>query len=73
VLVEILLDHYPADHEVTAYKASPYLGFDPLIRSVQLSELSGEHITALSTLYVPPREAASLDLAMLDRLGLPRP
>ena len=73
VLVEALLEHYPPEHEVTVYEASPYPGFDPLVRTVGLGELSVEHVTALSTLYVPPREPAPLDLTMLDRLGLPRP
>jgi uncharacterized protein YabN with tetrapyrrole methylase and pyrophosphatase domain len=73
VLVETLLEQYPPEHEVTVYEASPYPGFDPLVRTVRLGELSAEHVTALSTLYVPPREKAPLDLTMLDRLGLPRP
>ena len=73
VLVEVLLEHYPPAHEVTVYEASPYPGFDPLVRTVPLGELSAEHVTALSTLYVPPPEQAPLDLTMLDRLGLPRP
>jgi uncharacterized protein YabN with tetrapyrrole methylase and pyrophosphatase domain len=73
VLVEVLLELYPAGHEVVVYEASPYLGFDPIIRRVPLSELGEEHVTALSTLYVPPREPARLDVTMLDRLGLPRP
>jgi uncharacterized protein YabN with tetrapyrrole methylase and pyrophosphatase domain len=73
VLVEILLEHYPADHETTVYEASAYPGFDPVMRSVRLSELSAAHITALSTLYVPPCRTAPVDVTMLDRLGLPRP
>ena len=73
VLVETLLEHYPPEHEVTVYEASPYPGFDPLVRRVGLGMLSAEHVTALSTLYVPPLEPAPLDLTMLDRLGLPRP
>jgi uncharacterized protein YabN with tetrapyrrole methylase and pyrophosphatase domain len=73
VLVEVLLEDYPPEHEVTVYEASPYPGFDPLVRVVGLGELSAEHVTALSTLYVPPVKPAPLDLTMLDRLGLPRP
>jgi uncharacterized protein YabN with tetrapyrrole methylase and pyrophosphatase domain len=73
VLVEALLEHYPPDHGVTVYEASPYPGFDPLVRPVPLAELAPEHVTALATLYVPPREPARLDIMMLDRLGLPRP
>ena len=72
VLVERLLEDYPAAHEVTVYEAAPYPGIEPLILTVPLAELSEEHVTALSTLYVPPLEPA-LDLTMLDRLGLPRP
>ncbi len=73
VLVERLLEDYPGSHEVTVYEAAPYPGFEPLVRTVPLSELSAEHVTALSTLYVPARGPARLDLTMLDRLGLPRP
>jgi uncharacterized protein YabN with tetrapyrrole methylase and pyrophosphatase domain len=73
VLVAVLLEHYPPEHEVTVYEASPYPGFDPLVRPVGLGELSAEHVTALSTLYVPPLEQAPPDLTMLARLGLPRP
>jgi uncharacterized protein YabN with tetrapyrrole methylase and pyrophosphatase domain len=73
VLVETLLEQYPKEHEVTVYEASPYPGFDPLVRTMRLSELSAEHVTALSTLYVPPCGTAPLDLTMLDRLDLPRP
>jgi uncharacterized protein YabN with tetrapyrrole methylase and pyrophosphatase domain len=73
VLVEVLLELYPAEHEVVVYEASPYPGFDPLIRRVPLAELSPRDVTAMSTLYVPPAEPAELDPAMLDRLGLPPP
>ena len=73
VLVEVLLELYPRDHEVVVYEASPYPGFDPRISRVPLAELAPEHATAMSTLYVPPRKVARRDLRMLDRLGLPRP
>ena len=72
VLVERLLTDYPGTHEVTVYEAAPYPGFEPLIRTMPLSELSEEHITPLSTLYVPPLDPV-VDLTMFDRLGLPRP
>jgi uncharacterized protein YabN with tetrapyrrole methylase and pyrophosphatase domain len=71
VLVEVLLELYPADHEVVVYEASPYPGFDPRIRRVPLVELSPEDVTAMSTLYVAPAHAAELDETMMDRLGLP--
>lgn len=70
VLVETLLETYPMNHEVVVYEASPYPGYEPLVRTVPLGELSAEHLTGLSTLYVPPREQAVPDPAILDRLGL---
>ncbi len=73
ILVETLLEHYPPAHAVTVYEASPYPGFEALIRTLCLSELAAGHVTPLSTLYLPPRESAQLDLTMLDRLGLPQP
>jgi uncharacterized protein YabN with tetrapyrrole methylase and pyrophosphatase domain len=73
VLIETLLESYPPKHEATVYEASPYPGFDPLVRKVLLSELSEAHVSALSTLYLPPCGTRPLDLTMLDRLGLPRP
>ena len=71
VLVERLLEDYPADHQVTVYEAAPYPGFEPLISAVPLSELSEAHVAALSTLYVPALDPV-VDLTMVDRLGLPR-
>lgn len=73
VLVEVLLALYPSEHEVVVYEASPYPGFDPVIRRVPLAKLGPHHVTAMSTLYVPPAEAPELDVTMVDRLGLPRP
>ncbi len=73
VLVDVLLGLYPSGHEVVVYEASPYPGFDPRITSMILSELAESHVTALSTLYVPPGKPAEVDLTMVDRLDLPRP
>jgi uncharacterized protein YabN with tetrapyrrole methylase and pyrophosphatase domain len=73
VLVEFLLGRYPENHEVVVYEASPYAGFDPLVRRLPLGALAAEHVTALATLYVPPLEARAIDVTMLDRLGLSRP
>ncbi len=44
VLVETLLELYPPDHEVVVYEASPYPGFDPLVRAVALSELAADEV-----------------------------
>ena len=73
VLVEVLLELFSPDHEVVVYEASPYPGFDPLISRAPLADLRPDHVTAMSTLYVPPARPAELDVTMMDRLGLPRP
>jgi uncharacterized protein YabN with tetrapyrrole methylase and pyrophosphatase domain len=70
VLIEALLDAYPPEHDVTVYEASPYPGYEPLIIRVPLARLSAQHVTGLSTLYVPPREQPTADPTMLERLGL---
>jgi siroheme synthase len=54
-LVETLVDAYGAEHAAVVYEASPYPGLEPLVRRLELGELSPEHVTAMSTLYVPPR------------------
>jgi uncharacterized protein YabN with tetrapyrrole methylase and pyrophosphatase domain len=72
VLVEILLEHYPAEHEVVVYEASPYPVFQPLADRMPLRDLTAARVTALATLYVPPLEPRPVDVTMLNRLGLPR-
>jgi uncharacterized protein YabN with tetrapyrrole methylase and pyrophosphatase domain len=72
LLVEALLELYAPEHEAVVYEASPYPTWEPLIQRVQLSQLSERHLTALSTLYVPPRDEAVLDHTMLNRLELQR-
>jgi uncharacterized protein YabN with tetrapyrrole methylase and pyrophosphatase domain len=70
VLIEALLELYPAEHEITVYEASPYPGYAPMIIRMPLAELSAGHVTGLSTLYVPPLRQSSADPEVLDRLGL---
>ena len=72
LLVESLLELYPPEHEVVVYEASPYPSWEPLVQPVPLSQLSEKHVTALSTLYIPPHGEASLDHTMLNRLELQR-
>jgi uncharacterized protein YabN with tetrapyrrole methylase and pyrophosphatase domain len=70
LLVGRLLEHYPPEHEVVVYQASPYRSFAPVVRSVRLGELAPEHVTAMATLYVPPLERAAVDAETVERLGL---
>jgi uncharacterized protein YabN with tetrapyrrole methylase and pyrophosphatase domain len=69
LLVEHLLRWYPSEHEVTVYEASTFPGVaSPRIERVPLGELAEEHITPMSTLYVPPSTPLAVDRAVVDRL-----
>jgi uncharacterized protein YabN with tetrapyrrole methylase and pyrophosphatase domain len=70
VLVDYLKRYYDADHEVIVYQAAQYAIYKPIIQHVILSNLSQARINVFSTLYVPPKEQASLDYGMINRLGL---
>jgi len=70
ILVERLLEHYPNDHEVVVYEASPYPVGGPVADRVRLAALAAADLTPLSTLYVPPAAPPSVDAEMAVRLGL---
>jgi uncharacterized protein YabN with tetrapyrrole methylase and pyrophosphatase domain len=69
VLVERLLEHYPADHEVVVYEASPYPVADAIVVRVALEYLADAPLTPLSTLYVPPASERGFDRETAARLG----
>jgi uncharacterized protein YabN with tetrapyrrole methylase and pyrophosphatase domain len=71
-LVEVLQEHYDANHETVLYQAAQYASCDPIIERVPLSKIPEASISAVTTLYVPPQAIAPIDYAMLDRLGIPR-
>jgi uncharacterized protein YabN with tetrapyrrole methylase and pyrophosphatase domain len=71
VLVEQLRRWYPSEHSVTVYEASPYPAVAaPRIDEVPLGTLAEEHITPMSTLYVPPASARAVDAELAERLRL---
>ena len=71
-LVEVLQGYYDPEHETVLYLAAQYASCDPMIERVPLSKIPHASISAVTTLYVPPRGLAPIDYAMLDRLGIPR-
>jgi uncharacterized protein YabN with tetrapyrrole methylase and pyrophosphatase domain len=73
LLAEFLQDRYGPDHEVVLYQASPYPLFDPVVRRLPLRDLPGAGITAMSSLYVPPKGEPAPDPEMHARLELPLP
>lgn len=69
-LVEVLSESHGPDHSVTVYRAAQWPIGGPHIETLPLDRLHEASITALSTLYVPPRGEPELDEAMISRLGL---
>jgi hypothetical protein len=54
VLTEKLLEHYPPEHVVTVYEASPYAVAEPLVERIPLRTLPEHDVGPLATLVVPP-------------------
>ena len=73
ILTEVLGSYYPAHHLVTVYEAAQSPLADPIIQSVKLEILPQTAVSAISTLYVPPKPGAELDLNMVKQLGLDVP
>lgn len=72
-LVDVLTEAYGPRHEVVVYEAAHWPLCRPYVEARPLESLHEARITALSTLYVPPRDGASFDRAMIARLGLSDP
>lgn len=70
VLCEYLLRHYPGDHQVVVYEASPYPIHGPSIERLPLEALGDSSVTILSTLFVPPLPQRAPDPEILTRLGV---
>ncbi len=68
VLVERLQELYSRDHVVVIYEAAQHPLARPRIWPIPLSELGPEHVTGISTMFVPPREPAHLDVEVIERL-----
>jgi hypothetical protein len=71
LLVDRLLELYPAEHEVILYEASPYPVGDGIATRTPLGRLAEAVLTAATTLVIPPRERARIDPTVRDRLRLP--
>lgn len=70
LLVDQLLEYYPADHPVMLYEASQYVVAEPIIQRLTLTELADADPPGISTLYVEPLPPRPLNQKILDRLGL---
>jgi len=69
VLVDLLSQDYPRDHEVIIYRAAtlPILG--PEIRRVALRDLPAAELTTEHTVVLPPVAPLRPNLAMRERLA----
>lgn len=70
LLRDELVATYRAEHEVVVYEAAVLPTCAASIHRVALAGLLEAPVTTLSTLYVPPRGKAPLDLARVEALGL---
>lgn len=77
VFIGYLQACYGDDYPVTHYIASRYPTIPPIIETYRLSELhepcNHARVTGLSTFYLAPRDVATADPAMAERLGLLAP
>jgi precorrin-6B methylase 1 len=70
VLADYLIGFYGGQHRAVLYEASHYPTYEPMIQPVALADLADAKATAITTVYVPPKEASILDSEMLELLGL---
>jgi uncharacterized protein YabN with tetrapyrrole methylase and pyrophosphatase domain len=70
VLVELLQGYYGVDYVVTLYEASQYPVCEPVILEVPLSKVMQAPVTAITTMYIPPKSTAPLVGEMVRRVGL---
>jgi uncharacterized protein YabN with tetrapyrrole methylase and pyrophosphatase domain len=54
LLVDVLFDTYPSDHEVIIYEAAVYPVCAPVIQRVTLGEVVGQPFSTIATLVIPP-------------------
>jgi hypothetical protein len=68
LLVDRLLEVYPAEHKAILYEASPYPVGDAIAARTPLGRLAQGVMTAATTLVVPPRGRAHSDPTVRARL-----
>lgn len=68
LLVERLLEDYPADHKIIIYKAPTLPIEGPRIQRMTLKDFVGAEFTGQETLVLPPRHALKPNVVMRARL-----
>ena len=72
LLVERLLELYPAEHETILYEASQYPFCDPIVERLPLAAVPSAELSPVVTMVLPPRGEPAFDPEMLERVTLPR-
>ncbi|WP_299490650.1 SAM-dependent methyltransferase [uncultured Shewanella sp.] len=70
VLVELLAQWYPLEHEVILYEAATLPVQSPRIDKLMLKDLPQARLTDISTLCIPPSEALQLNEQALAKLEI---
>ena len=69
LLVELLAEHYPRDHQVIAYEAATLPISEPRMEAMALSDLVSAELRLQTTLVVPPARTMERNDAMLARIA----
>jgi len=69
LLVDLLREHYPADHPVIAYEAATLPIASPRMETLRLSGLAEADLRLQTTLVFPPARPMQRNHAMLERLA----
>ena len=69
VLLDVLLRHYPRDHDVIVYEATTLPTRAPKIVRLKLHTLPALDISMHATLVIPPSKMLEPDTAIRERLA----
>lgn len=69
VLLDVLLRHYPRDHEIIVYEAATLPTHAPRIVRAPLRELPALTLSMHATLVIPPTKSMEPDVAIRERLA----
>jgi hypothetical protein len=69
LLVERLLQIYPAAHPMYLYEAAIFPGCEPVIRPITAAQLPYEPLSAGYTLYIPPAYPTATDPTTYYRMN----
>lgn len=69
LLYKYLKGFYPDNHKIVSYEASLYSHLEPKIEISTLERLSFLHLTAITTLYIPPTHLSKINHQILNQLN----